>query len=839
MLQKEQTLAAGTGGLSAGAAAYLGGLYVSSLRDIRRTYQRAFKALLFAHRFALSARRQLHGASELGYMLSNPDLFAGAGYYRSGGGFTRHAAGFDVNFLPLLDNYRVPAQDARTAPSPQRSQAMFDWWERMFDYTAARAEVHRRRGRHLWHLFEEAHDKQPASPRYLLRHMDADERHWNQDLRYFQGQQVPVYEVTSADLQDDRWVLRAWHADHWLRALQRRFAARDITVARPDLWASDDPSAQLPGEQETGNANLVAFVTDGCLENGEPRRYGDLRRLNDGLRDRGRRALVAYLCHSNRVPLPGQPGQFATAPGDLSELLLLDVEAGLCEQAPRIQELTTAAQLLVRRGRLGLEPGWTVTREFARLWDSRFETYRTWERCKRRELYRENWIEWEELDKARHIEAFRFLEDKLRASTLTLAAPGGLDWWLDDAADLEETPPLLQRRVPSELQSLPAPPGSATLTREGFATLGSPEFAAQPTWLAAVPEASAPGDDADSPAPGGPAAPEVPAEVPAPALAARRAPAGVPAKAPAPAPAGGLDEAPFPAAPAGPAPAAPAPAAPAPGTPESLAQAAAAGAAQPRPLPLWMESAMKLGTRFVRLAAAGPPQAALGFVPHGDDTRGACCHECGRQHPIVADEYYFWLVNTEFYAYNDETDAQSDGDASFQGSYQFGFQDSYYDRFQQQSAEWNDEGQVPRLLAKWRPDPAVRLAWCRVHNGEFGQPRRSEEYLPVAAPPDLVFLGRAADSLYFQISGSAPLPAGYGGDPSPPGFRYDLPSDHAVTLPRVLAPPAAAQSYPGGLPAYPFFAYHEPGARLFPGSWFPVSVAVAAHSAAIAVSSWR
>ena len=119
--------------------------------------------------------------------------------------------------------------------------------------------------------------------------------------------------MTSADLEDDRWTLRAWHADRWLRALQCCFAAKDITAARPDLWASDDPSAALPGETETGNANLLAFVCDGCLENGEPRRYEDLKRLNDGLRERGRDALVAYLCHMNRVALPWQPGQFATA----------------------------------------------------------------------------------------------------------------------------------------------------------------------------------------------------------------------------------------------------------------------------------------------------------------------------------------------------------------------------------------------------------------------------------------------------------------------------------------------------------------------------------------------
>src|SRR5262249_32956015 len=35
---------------------FLDALYVSSLRDIRRTYQRAFKAALFARRFDLSAR---------------------------------------------------------------------------------------------------------------------------------------------------------------------------------------------------------------------------------------------------------------------------------------------------------------------------------------------------------------------------------------------------------------------------------------------------------------------------------------------------------------------------------------------------------------------------------------------------------------------------------------------------------------------------------------------------------------------------------------------------------------------------------------------------------------
>jgi Tc toxin complex TcA C-terminal TcB-binding domain len=736
-VQKDQTLAKGVEDLSEGASAYLGALYVSSLRDIRRTYQRTFKALLLASRLGLSAHREWHSTSELGYLLSQPALFAGTGYYRTGSGFTRHAADFDFDFLPLADNYHPPTEDARTAPSAQRVQAMFDWWERLCDYSRVRAEVRRRGQRQLWHLFEEARENQPADASSLLRHLGADARDWPLELRYFQGQDVPVQALTSTDLADERWTLRAWHADRWLRAARRRFATSDPASARPDLWASDDPSRGLPGESETGNANLVAFVTGGCLDNGEPRRYDDLTRLNDGLRERGRRALVAYLCQMDRVALPWQPAHYAAAVGDLSDLLLLDVEAGACERASRVEEAITAAQSFIRRARLGLEPGWRVTGDFACLWDSRFETYRTWEQGKRRGLYRENWIEWDERNQARRIEAFRFLESELR-STLTLAAPGGLDWWADDDRIPERQPKLLQQRVPSELRPISPPPERET--REGLGTLGRPEWATSPSWLAAGPQ----------------------------------------------------------------------------------------------PLPLWMESAIALGTRFVRVAAAGMPGAALGFSSHGDPPRGACCDECGREHPFVMDEYYFWLTDTRFYTYTGQMDAQegadpSGGDASFAGSYQFGFQDSYYDSYQQQSAEWNDEDQVPSLLAKWQPNPGVRLAWCRVHHGQFGQPRTSQGYVAIADRPDLVFLGRAGDSLYFQVSGSAPLPSGYGADTSPPGFRYDLPPDDAVALPQVLAPPAppTPSPYPGGLTSYPFFAHFDPGARLFPASSFATALAVA------------
>jgi hypothetical protein len=796
---KDQTLDQGIQFLSGSknAQAFLKAYYTSTLRDVRRTYQRAFKAVLFAGRFGLSARPgDDECPSELGYMLDNASRFVGTSYYRaSSTTFAPHLANFDFDFLPLEDNYLAPTSvpPDRSAPSLQRTQAMFDWWERIFDYDLVRKDVHHSCEGRLWRLFQEALVNPPTDTARLLRYIGAEPKYWELDLRFFQDQNTPIYSVSSSDLQDERWLVRAWHADRWIRGVLKRFHSKSISTARPDLWASSDPSAPVPASSaaETGNANLAAFLFDGCLDNGEPYRYLDIKRLNDGLRERGRNALVAYLCAMNRVALPWTASStFATAPSDLSDILLIDVETGLCERASRIDEAITAVQSFVRRNRLGLEQDWTVDREFARLWDGRFDTYRIWERCKRRELYRENWIEWSELDKARRIEAFRFLESRLRTSTLTLAAPGGLDWWADDNKALEHEPKLLQRRIPSELHPLSPPPQSTT--REGLATLGSPEYAAQTSWLAAVPQASATGG---SPPP------------------ASSPPGAAPPASPPSAPVGDV------AAPA------------VTGTSgHALARAAATGAAQPQTLPFWMESAINLGTRFLRIAAAGVPEAALEFLPHGKERHHPCCRECGCDHPVLVDEYYFWLTNTEYYSYSDDTDAQSNPDVSFSGSYQFGFQDSYYDQFQQMSAEWNEEDQVPPLLAKWQPNPAVRLSWCRVHNGEFGQPRKSEGYVAIAEVADLVFLGRAGDSLYFQVSGSAtPLPPGYSADTSPPGFRYDLPSDQAVALPEVAAPPkpVTPSPYPGGLLSYPFFAYDEPGARLFPGAWFSPSLIVA------------
>jgi hypothetical protein len=724
-------------GANAGAASYLGQLYVGSFRDMRRTYQRAFKALLFAHRFKLSAHRRADGVSELGYMLAQKSNFAGVAYYNPGVGYKEHLADFDFNYLPLLDDYhaQTQAQDARTGPLPQRMQAMFDWWERIFDYAVVRKDVRQRSDRHLWHLFDEAFEKQPVPPGNLLRHMGADSRRWALDLSFFQGQHSNVYQVTSVDLEDDRWVTRVWRADHWLRAMQHLFAVKDITKARPDLWTSDDPGALVFGETETGNANLIAFVCQSAFDNGEPRRYEEVRRLDDALRERARDALVVYLCNGNRVKLPWPGTTYAATLRDLSDLLLLDIGSGLHQKASRIDEAITAAQSFIRRARLDLEPQWKITGEFARMWDREFSSFHVWQACKRRHLYKENWIEWDEFEKARRIEAFDFLDSKLRSAELTAAVPGGLEWWPDETVPIHKSLELLQKREASQIKVLPAP-------REGLDLLGTPEHDARPSWLS---------------------------------------PVGPPAPNP--------------------------------------------GFVTAEPLPLWMQAAIRLGTRFVRVAAAGVPPAAMGFEPHKHHDKGCvtCCEECGCEHPAHVDEYYFWLIEGAYY--DNPQLPQGFPPVEPDDGYQYGFQDDFYDSVQQQAAYWEDPTQLPQLL-DWPTQPMVRLAWCRLHNGKFQQPRRSLK--GVAVQPgavDLKFVQRIGDSLYFEVTGGT-APAGYA-DPAKPGFRYDLAPDFAVTLPLVAKPQPNPNFVNSLLPAYPYFAYVVPGDRLFPLAAYAPAVAVA------------
>ncbi|RSZ60449.1 insecticidal toxin complex protein [Massilia atriviolacea] len=730
--------------LAPAAQDYLQAQYSGSLRDIRRTYQRAFKALLLSHRLRLSARLPARASvSEMHYLLSAPALFAGVSYV-PGAPATSHRAWFDVNLLPLGDTYdgdpeRKPAAvpDQRSAPSPERRQALFDWFERLADYAAMRRAVARQSGRQAWLTFVEASNQQPDDVLPLLLDLGIDLDHAPLLLEFHSGL-APDWLM----LADDRWANRVWRASLWVRQLLRHVVPLDLGAATPGLWAADADAA-LAG----ANAGLTAFYRNGMIERGHPRRYADIDTLNNALRERARSALLAYLTAQDRVALPFAPGSHARTPNDLSALLLLDVEAGICQKASRIEEAIGAVHAFVERARLSLEPTLPVTAAFSRAWDKLFASLATWQACRRRTLYSENYVEWAEHGEAARTEAFRLLERELRSATFSAPAPGGKEYWPGPHWPAHPGIAPMQQREPSQLAQLAQP--------ENLGLTGRPERHARPSWLAASQRQFGNRDDRPTPLPDQDH--DLSTQVP--------------------------------------------------------------GDAQAQRLPLWIEAAVRLGTRFLRIAAAGEPSAWSRFAP-SHAAPASCCAQCGEVHAPVMDEYYFWLEDG---SYHDPASLNPDQPALPQDA-------AWGSTANDATSDWHRADKLPKLLA-WPSRKMVRLAWCRVHNGQFQTPRYSDGGAHVSDAPGqarLEFAGRERDTLRFTITHAGPLPQGHA-DSSPWGFRYDMAPDSAVVLPQVLAPtPGSLPLAPGlgGLEAYPFFVFFSPGAPLEP-SLYATSMTVA------------
>jgi hypothetical protein len=483
---KTQTLGYGLQ-LSASASAYLDKHYTSSLRDIRRTYQRAFKGLLFVSRFNLSA--ELHHQdhfreSELNYLLQHPADFLGSSYYRGSqpsSSFSTHHAYFDFNFMPVTDNYDSTEQssDQRARPTPQRKAALFDWWERIFDYCKLRKWVRKVRSRQCWMLFHEATEQVPQ-PGQLLRYLVTDVSLAPLIQKYFSGA-PESFDLSTADLICEPWAIRAWHSGSWLHHLKKRFLSQSLAEAQPWLWSSENPNILI--EKESGNHNLSRFFQESFSSQGN---YDDIQKVNDGLRLRARAAMLTYLCDKDRVVLPFENNTFAQSPLDLTNLLLLNVEVRVHERTTRIEDTVDSIYRLVSRVRLGLEPSIVPTAEFIETWDTKFKNFKLWEAQKRRKVFRENWIHWDELHEARKSEGFRLLENELRRNVLTIPKPGGSARW--SAVPLPNSKLLDLQNL--ELPSLISSPANTAI--DGLNVLALPDHSSLPSLVSAIPGATPP-----------------------------------------------------------------------------------------------------------------------------------------------------------------------------------------------------------------------------------------------------------------------------------------------------------------------------------------------------------
>lgn len=747
---------------------FQGGLharYISTLRDIRRTYQRAFKAVLFAHRFCLSAcKSSCEWESELSYLLDHADKFQGVSYYMADSVFKAHMADFDFNFLPVTDTYFPPddTADNRLAPSWKRKAAMFDWFERIFDYTRLRRWAREVCEPPVWLLFRHANSDSPQPVAQLVRFLGIEIALAKLCLEYFQA--GGVWDIGDAAniavLADERWATRVWKAGRYVHRLRQHFYAptSELVQCRPALWASSpDGNVQVAGT--TGNANLMRFVQRCCLEaNDASPRLNQVVTLNDGLRLRARRALLAFL------DFHGYPSM------DLADRLLLDVEADMCETTTRIDDAIAATQRFMQRLVLGLEgQSFEPDGKLLKRWECEFSSFDKWQAAQRRRWYFENWVHWEEQGKLSRCEGFQSLKDSLKADVSTIALPARGQYWQD--SQLPPEPAKLQ--ISSDQSFVLASSDQLHSRDEGFRILGTPDHSGAPTWLTAAPMlAETHADDA---------------------AGRRDAHELVPNSTETT-------------------------------TAKEAARLLLPGAAALDHIPLWIQAAIRLGTRFVRVAASSLPVG----VPYARPGKPYSCCQCKRDHAPAVDEYYFWLEDARRF---DPTDAPAPQnadlhittagiDAPTDGS---GPQIDPRTRDADPTSDW--DAPTPQMLS-WKSEPLIHLRWTRVHMGRLLDPRRSTEGIPLTdAQVDALFLdilGRGVDSLFFSVLGSG----------STAGFRYDVATDSATVLPEAVKsgnPPALPlpASLSSALTAFPYFLYFAPGAPLAPVGTFSTSLVVA------------
>ena len=139
-------------------------------------------------------------------------------------------------------------------------------------------------------------------------------------------------------------------------------------------------------------------------------------------------------------------------------------------------------------------------------------------------------------------------------------------------------------------------------------------------------------------------------------------------------------------------------------------------------LPLWIQSAVRMGADFIRVAAAGIPNALTSSASKCEEKIVApCCVECGREYRPLVDEYYFWIESSEAFIEPSLTSHTAGG--TREGD----LQNADYGRTDEDStSDWQRHKFLPSLL-HWNSSPAVQLRWAKIHDGEIQPPRESHE----------------------------------------------------------------------------------------------------------------
>ncbi|PKP26306.1 MAG: hypothetical protein CVU06_03590, partial [Bacteroidetes bacterium HGW-Bacteroidetes-22] len=172
--------------------------------------------------------------------------------------------------------------------------------------------------------------------------------------------------------------------DQWISILENIVTmSRKTKIGYNQLELIVEESSRNITNISTSNARVIryavkaSFSNSAWLEQAVP--------VRNGLRERQRDAMVAYLCLNNLIA-------DATTPDQLFEYLFIDTQMASCGRISRIKEATLAVQTMINRALLGLLPdAMTFSQDNIEQWDWR-RNYRVWEANRKVFLYPENYL---------------------------------------------------------------------------------------------------------------------------------------------------------------------------------------------------------------------------------------------------------------------------------------------------------------------------------------------------------------------------------------------------------------------------------------------------------------
>lgn len=424
--------------LHATALDYLKEQYQPCIAGMRRTAIQVFASGLLMHGSGISAEHNSDsGSSEFDFMLNNPTSFEGFSHYKNGGVWNPHLVGFNLNFLPVLDNYCPPdaSVDKRVDPSVQRIQALFEWFEQLWEINELKKEASAKGLNSVWHLWHECAENHPDLDGHLQKYLGV-----GFDKTHLVTQFHAGINLTCPDLQNEEWTIRGWEIlkciEHW----ECKLGLGSYEEVKPSIWVDIDFASK-------GNENLVSFITKGYLDSAIPR-VKELRSINDRIREESRSVLLCYFDSLSNNPL-----------FTLDDILLMDSSVGVCETTSRLDIAISIVQTFLHRISLDIEDlNGTLkiffTNKESLIWSNQYSSFDKWKNCKLRECYSENFVMHDIIKEDSKSPGFRFLRDNLKKDVLTVPVSGGISKLNGNKPPHISSLIPLQEYVPSTISSI-------------------------------------------------------------------------------------------------------------------------------------------------------------------------------------------------------------------------------------------------------------------------------------------------------------------------------------------------------------------------------------------------